>query len=174
LMKRACAVGKRVRNETGIGSSAVSISFVAVELARKVFEELKGSAVMLLGAGEMAELAAEHLLNYGANRLLIVNRTFENAVALAREMNGEPVPFDEFEKMLPEAEILICSTGAPNYLVRPDHVRHALERRRNRPMLFVDISVPRNVDPELGRLDNAFLFDVDDLESLAEANRAQH
>ncbi len=173
LMNRAFAVAKRVRNETGIGSSAVSISFVAVELARKVFEELKGSAVMLLGAGEMAELAAKHLLNYGANRLLIVNRTFENAVALAREMNGEPAPFDDFEKRLPEADILICSTGAANYLVRSDHVRRALERRRNRPMLLVDISVPRNVDPAIGRLDNAFLFDVDDLESIAEANRAE-
>jgi len=173
LMNRAFAVAKRVRNETGIGSSAVSISFVAVELARKVFEDLKGSAVMLLGAGEMAELAAKRLLNYGANRLLIVNRTFENAVALAREMNGEPVPFEEFEKRLPEAEILICSTGAPNYLIHPDHVRRALERRRNQPMLLIDISVPRNIDPAIGRLDNAFLFDVDDLESIAEANRAE-
>ncbi|MGH9769854.1 MAG: glutamyl-tRNA reductase, partial [Blastocatellia bacterium] len=173
LMNRAFSVAKRVRNETGIGSSAVSISFVAVELARKVFEELKGSVVMLMGAGEMAELAAKHLLNYGANRLLIVNRTFENAVALAREMNGEPVPFEELEKRLPEAEILICSTGAPDYLIRADHVRHALDRRRNRPMLLVDISVPRNIDPAIGRLDNAFLFDVDDLESIAEANRAE-
>ncbi|HET7288880.1 MAG TPA: glutamyl-tRNA reductase, partial [Thermodesulfobacteriota bacterium] len=173
LMNRAFAVAKRVRNETGVGSSAVSISFVAVELARKVFEDLKGSAVMLLGAGEMAELAAKHLLNYGASRLLIVNRTFENAVALAGELNGEPVPFEEFEKRLPEAEILICSTGAPDYLIRPDHVRRALERRRNRPVLLVDISVPRNIDPAIGRLDNAFLFDVDDLEAVAEANRAE-
>jgi glutamyl-tRNA reductase len=173
LMNRAFAVAKRVRNETGVGSSAVSISFVAVELARKVFEDLKGSSVMLLGAGEMAELAAKHLLNYGASRLLIANRTFENAVSLASELSGEPVPFEEFEKRLPEAEILICSTGAPNYLIRADHVRRALERRRNRPMLLVDISVPRNIDPAIGRLDNAFLFDVDDLETIAEANRAE-
>jgi len=173
LMNRAFAVAKRVRNETGIGSSAVSISFVAVELARKVFEDLKGSAVMLIGAGEMAELAAKHLLNYGASRLLIVNRTYENAVALARELKGEPVHFEEFEKRLPEAEILICSTGAPHYLIRLDQIRRALERRRNRPMLLVDISVPRNIDPAIGRLDNAFLFDVDDLESIAEANRAE-
>src|SRR6266540_1123965 len=149
LMNRAFAVAKRVRNETGIGSSAVSISFVAVELARK------------------------HLLNYGASRLLIVNRTYENAVALAGELNGEPVRFEEFEKRLPEAEILICSTGAPDYLIHPDQVRRALERRRNRPMLLVDISVPRNIDPVIGRLENAFLFDVDDLESIAEANRAE-
>ncbi|HEX5082603.1 MAG TPA: glutamyl-tRNA reductase [Blastocatellia bacterium] len=173
LMNRAFAVAKRVRNETGIGSSAVSISFVAVELARKVFEDLKGSSVMLIGAGEMAELAAKHLLNYGASRLLIVNRTYENAVALAGELNGEAVHFEDFEKRLPEAEILICSTGAPTYLIRPDQIRRALERRRNRPMLLVDISVPRNIDPVIGKLDNAFLFDVDDLESIAEANRAE-
>jgi glutamyl-tRNA reductase len=128
---------------------------------------------MLIGAGEMAELAAKHLLNYGASRLLIVNRTYANAVALANELNGEPVHFEEFEKRLPEAEILICSTGAPSYLLRPDQIRRALERRRNRPMLLVDISVPRNIDPGIGRLDNAFLFDVDDLESIAEANRAE-
>ena len=173
LMNRAFAVAKRVRNETGIGSSAVSISFVAVELARKVFENLKGSSVMLIGAGEMAELAAKHLLNYGASRLLIVNRTYENAAALAGELNGEPVRFEEFEKRLPEAEILICSTGAPSYLIRADQIRRALERRRNRPMLLVDISVPRNIDPAIGKLDNAFLFDVDDLQSIAEANRAE-
>jgi glutamyl-tRNA reductase len=173
LMNRAFAVAKRVRNETGIGSSAISISFVAVELARKVFENLKGSSVMLIGAGEMAELAAKHLLNYGASRLLIVNRTYDNAVALASELGGEAVRFEEFEKRLPEAEILICSTGAPSYLIRADQIRRALGRRRNRPMLLVDISVPRNIDPAIGRLDNAFLFDVDDLESIAEANRAE-
>jgi len=173
LMNRAFAVAKRVRNETGIGSSAVSISFVAVELARKVFEDLKGAAVMLVGAGEMAELAAKHLLNYGASRILVVNRTFENAVALAREMNGEPVRFEDFEKRLPEAEIVICSTGAPHYLIAPDHLRRALHVRRNRPMLLIDISVPRNIDPAIGRLDNVFVFDVDDLESIAETNRAE-
>jgi glutamyl-tRNA reductase len=173
LMNRAFAVAKRVRNETGIGSSAVSISFVAVELARKVFEELNGTTVMLIGAGEMAELAAKHLINYGANRLLIVNRTYENAVALAKEMNGEAVRFDEFEKRLPEAGILICSTGASNYLVRPEHVRRALETRRHQPILLIDISVPRNIDPAIGQMDGAFVFDVDDLESIAEANRAE-
>ncbi len=173
LMNRAFAVAKRVRNETGIGSSAVSISFVAVELARKVFEELNGTTVMLVGAGEMAELAARHLLGYGASHLLIVNRTYDNAVALAREMNGEPVRFDDFERRLSEAEILICSTGASHYLIRPDHIRRALEARRHRPILLVDISVPRNIDPAIGHLDNAFVFDVDDLESIAESNRAE-
>ncbi|MCI0338185.1 MAG: glutamyl-tRNA reductase [Acidobacteria bacterium] len=173
LMNRAFVVAKRVRNETGIGSSAVSISFVAVELAKKVFETLKGTTVMLIGAGEMAELAARHLLNYGASRILIVNRTYENAKHLADEMKGEPVHFEEFEKRMPEAEIVICSTGAPHYLVNHDQVRGALDTRRNRPMMFIDISVPRNIDPAISNLDNAFVFDVDDLESIAEANRSE-
>jgi glutamyl-tRNA reductase len=173
LMNRAFAVAKRVRNETGIGASAVSISFVAVELARKVFEDLKGAGVMLMGAGEMAELAARHLLNYGAGRLLIANRTYDNAVALARELHGEAVRFEDLDRRLPEAEIILCSTGAPHYLLTPDHIRRALHARRNQPMLLVDISVPRNIDPAIGRLDNAFVFDVDDLESIAESNRAE-
>ncbi|MEO6724979.1 MAG: glutamyl-tRNA reductase [Blastocatellia bacterium] len=173
LMNRAFAVAKRVRNETGIGSSAVSISYVAVELAKKVFETLNGSTVMLVGAGEMAELAARHLLNHGAGKILIANRTYENAVTLAAEMNGEPVRFEDFERRLGEADVVLCSTGATRYLISPAQVKNALHARRNRPMLLVDISVPRNIDPATGDLDNAFVFDVDDLQSIAEANRAE-
>ncbi len=172
LMNRAFAVAKRVRNETGIGSNAVSISYVAVELARKVFETLNGATVMLVGAGEMAELAAKHLLNCGAGKILIANRTYENAVALADEMKGEPVRLEDFERRLGEADVVLCSTGAPHYLISPAHVKQALQSRRNRPMLLVDISVPRNIDPATGDLDNAFVFDVDDLQSIAEANRS--
>jgi glutamyl-tRNA reductase len=173
LMNRAFNVAKRVRNETGIGSSAVSISYVAVELAKKVFETLNHTTVMLIGAGEMAELAARHLLNYGASRILIVNRTFANAEKLAQELNGEPVDFEDFERRLPQVEIVICSTGAPDYILRPNHVRRALEARRNRPILMIDISVPRNIDPSISHLDNSFVFDVDDLESIAQANRSE-
>ena len=173
LMSRAFAVAKRVRNETGIGASAVSISFVAVELARKVFSELQGATVMLVGAGEMAELAAKHLLNYGANKMIIVNRTLENAASLAVEMNGEPVALADFERRLPEADIVLCSTGARDYLIHPAQIERALATRRNRPMLLIDISVPRNIDPAIGALDNVFVFDVDDLESITHANRAE-
>jgi len=172
LMNRAFAVSKRIRNETGIGSTAVSISFVAVELARKVFETLKGATVMMVGAGEMAELATKHLLNYGAGKILIANRTYENAVKLAEEMKGEAVRFEDFESRLPEAEIVICSTGAPHYLIHPAHIKHALQSRNNNPILLVDISLPRNVDPAINQLDNVFVFDIDDLQSIAEANRA--
>lgn len=170
LMSRAFAVAKRVRNETGIGSSAVSISFVAVELARRVFDTLKGSTVLLIGAGEMAELAARHLRNYGAERILISNRTLERATELAAEMNGEVIPFADFANNLAIADIVLCSTAAPAFLIRREHVRQALNARRNRPMLLIDISVPRNVDPEISTLDNVFVFDVDDLENVVTSN----
>lgn len=173
LMNRAFSVAKRIRNETGIGSSAVSISFVAVDLARKVFETLNGTTVMLVGAGEMAELAAKRLLNYGASKILIANRTYENAVKLAEELNGEAVRFEDFEQRLAEVEAVICSTGSPSYLIRPAQVKRALASRHNRPMMLVDISVPRNIDPAINDLDNVFLFDVDDLESIAAANLAE-
>jgi len=173
LMNRAFAVAKRVRNETGIGTNAVSISYVAVELARKVFESLNGTTVMLVGAGEMAELAAKHLLNCGANKILIANRTYENAVKLAEELNGEAVRFEDFERRLADVEVVICSTGSPNYLISPAQIKRALASRHNRPMMLVDISVPRNIDPAINDLDNVFLFDVDDLESIAAANLAE-
>ena len=173
LMNRAFAVAKRVRNETAIGSSAVSISYVAVELARRVFETLQGATVMLIGAGEMAELAARHLVRHGAAGILIANRTFEHAVSLAESLSGRPIPFAEIEQNLPSVDVLLCSTGAGNYLLHPAQIRQALDRRRNRPVLLIDISVPRNLDPAIGRLDNVFLFDIDDLASIAEANQQE-
>lgn len=173
VMSRAFAVAKRVRNETAIGQNAVSISYVAVELARKVFDRLDGSTVMLVGAGEMSELAARHLRNVGASRLLVANRTLENANRLASEMGGEALPFTDFEKRLHEADILICSTEASHYLIGSDNVRHALSARRNRPILFIDISVPRNIDPAISNLDNVFLFDIDDLENVVGFNRTE-
>jgi len=173
VMSRAFAVAKRVRNETAIGQSAVSISYVAVELARKVFDRLDGSTVMLVGAGEMSELAARHLRNVGASRVLVANRTLENANRLASEMGGEALPFTDFEKRLHEADIVICSTEASHYLIGSDNVRHALSARRNRPILFIDISVPRNIDPSISGLDNVFLFDIDDLENVVSFNRTE-
>jgi glutamyl-tRNA reductase len=170
LMNRAFAVAKKVRNETGIAANAVSISYVAVELARKVFDSLDGTSVLLLGAGEMAELAAKHFITNGAKKLLIANRTFENAQTLATEMNGEAVRFETLDQRLVEADIVLCSTGAAHYLVTAAHIEHALEKRRYRPMFLIDISVPRNIDPAISDLDNAFVFDIDDLAAVAEAN----
>lgn len=170
LMNRAFAVAKKVRNETGIAASAVSISYVAVELARKVFDSLEGTTVLLLGAGEMAELAAKHLITNGARRLLIANRTLATAQALATEMQGEAVALNELEKRLPEADIVLCSTGASHYLLTPPQIHHALAARRSRAMFLIDISVPRNIDPAISEIDNAFVFDIDDLEAVAATN----
>ncbi len=170
LMNRAFAVAKKVRNETGIAANAVSISYVAVELARKVFDSLTGTTVMLLGAGEMAELAAKHFVANGAENLLITNRTHETAENLAAEMNGVAVPFTELERHLPEVDIVLCSTGAPNYLLQREQIEKTLAARRYRPIFLIDISVPRNIDPAISEIDDAFVFDIDDMEAIAAAN----
>ncbi len=170
LVHHALHVAKRVRTETGIASAAVSISYTAVELGRKIFGSLKGSTVLLVGAGEMAELAAQHLAGAGASRVLVSNRTHAAAQALADKFGGEAVDFDALTEHLAEADIIICSTAAESYVITPEMAARARETRRNRPAFFIDISVPRNVDPKVGELDNLFVFDVDDLESVIASN----
>jgi glutamyl-tRNA reductase len=168
LVHHTFRVAKRVRTETGIAANAVSISYMAVELGKKIFDSLKGHTILLIGAGEMAELSARHLLNAGASRLLITNRTDEAANRLASEFGGTAAPFEELEKTLADADIVICSTGAPTYVVTEEMVRKS--RRRNRPMCLIDISVPRNIDPNAGNVPNVFVFDIDDLESVISSN----
>src|SRR6267142_2646682 len=163
-------VAKRIRTETGIAANAVSISYMAVELGKKIFNSLKGHTVMLIGAGEMAELSARHLVNAGASRVLIANRTEEAARRLANEFGGEVIPFEQLAEFLPEADVVICSTGSPEYVVTEPLTRQVRERRRNRPTCFIDISVPRNIDPAVGKLPNVFVFDIDDLESVISSN----
>jgi glutamyl-tRNA reductase len=170
LVHHALRVAKRVRTETGIASSAVSISYTAVELGRKIFGSLEGATVLLVGAGEMAELAAEHLRSAGASRVLVTNRTFETAARLAARFGGEAVGFGALTDHLAEADIVICSTASDEYVVTPQAARAAIEARRNRPAFFIDISVPRNVDPAVGGIDNLFVFDVDDLEAVVASN----
>ncbi len=170
LVHQALHVAKRVRTETGIAASAVSISYMAVELGRKVFGDLKGRTVLLVGAGEMAELSAKHLVSAGVSRVLVTNRTEEKARALAAEFNGETRELSHLAASLAEADIVICSTGAKQYLITPAIAREALEMRRNRPSFFIDISVPRNIDPEVGQIPNLFVFDIDDLESVIASN----
>ncbi len=170
LIHQAFHVAKRVRNETGIAANAVSISYMAVELGKKIFGSLKGQSVLLLGAGEMAELCARHLINAGVSRVLIANRTGDSSQRLANEFGGEPVNFERIAEYLPEADIVVCSTGAGEYVVTAAMAREALNRRRNRPAFFIDISVPRNLDPAIGDLPNAFVFDIDDLESVVSSN----
>ncbi|HEV2834762.1 MAG TPA: glutamyl-tRNA reductase [Pyrinomonadaceae bacterium] len=170
LVHHTFRVAKRVRNETGIAANAVSISYMAVELGKKIFDSLKGCTVLLIGAGEMAELSARHLVNAGASRVLIVNRTAETARQIADEFGATTVPFDDMDKALSEADVVVCSTGAPTYVLTEQDARRALERRRNRPTCFIDISVPRNIDPAVGKVPNVFLFDIDDLESVISSN----
>jgi glutamyl-tRNA reductase len=170
LVHHTFRVAKRVRNETGIAANAVSISYMAVELGKKIFDSLKGSTVLLLGAGEMAELSARHLVNAGASRMLIANRTEETAQRLADEFGATTVAFDQLDQALSDADVIICSTGAPDYVLTEAQARKGLDRRRNRPTCFIDISVPRNIDPAVGKLANVFLFDIDDLESVITSN----
>ena len=170
LVHHTFRVAKRVRTETGIAANAVSISYMAVELGKKIFDSLKGCTVMLIGAGEMAELSARHLVNAGAARVIIANRTEETARRIAQEFGGTAVSLDQLDQALTEADVVICSTGAPNYVLTEAHARAARERRRNRPTCFIDISVPRNIDPAVSNVPNVFLFDIDDLESVISSN----
>ncbi len=170
LVHHALRVAKRVRTETGIAASAVSLSFTAVELGRKIFGSLRGATVLLVGAGEMAELAAQHLAGAGAARVLVTNRTYETAQKLAVKFGGEAVEFGALEETLAQADIIICSTGAREYLITPEMAERARAARRNRPAFFIDISVPRNVDPAVAKLGNIFVFDVDDLEAVVASN----
>ena len=170
LMHHAFHAAKRVRTETNISANAVSVSYVAVELGRKIFGSLENRTVLLIGAGEMAQLAARHLKKAGASRLLIANRTLESAERLAEEFDAEALPYENLAARMSEADIVICSTGAKDYVLSREMVRGALKERQNRPTLFVDISVPRNIDPRVGEINNLFLFDVDDLERVVASN----
>lgn len=170
LMPRSLSVAKRVRSETGVAHNPVSVSSVAVELARKIFGDLADKTVLLVGAGEMGELAARCLLDAGTGKLIVTNRTAERAEEIARKYSGGAVNFEAFYDVLPSADIVLCSTGASDYVIRPTETRRALKSRKKGPVLFIDISVPRNIDPRLADVENAFLFDVDDLASIVKAN----
>ena len=173
LMPRVFRAAKRVRTETQVARFPVSISFAAVQLASKIFETLEDKSVMVMGAGDMAELTVQHLLKAGIKRLLITNRTFANAVALAEKFQGSAVRFEELETYLPEADIIISSTGARGYIITPEIVRRASRKRRGSPAFFIDIAVPRDVDPAVNDLSDVYCYDIDDLQSVADANKAE-
>ena len=164
LLTRAFAVAKRVRTETAVGSSAVSVASVAVELAKKIFGSLQGRHVYLVGAGKMSELAARHLMAHGAASIFVANRTHERAAQLAGKFNGQVILFEQLYETCDRADIVITSTGAPHAIFRREHGELFLSRRRNRPMFFIDIAVPRDVDPEMNKLDGIFVYDIDDLQ----------
>ena len=194
LLQRAFSVAKRVRTETQIGSSSVSIASVAVELARKIFGSLRGKTVLIVGAGKMSDLAARHLIQQGATSILIANRTHERAAQLAGQIadqismqlaNGpiaihgsglactaEVVPFDHLYEQAPRADIVITSTGSEQTIFDRAHGQHFMERRRNRPMFFIDIAVPRDVDPLMNQVEGCFVYDIDDLQQVAASHLA--
>jgi glutamyl-tRNA reductase len=164
LLTRAFAVAKRVRTETAVGSSAVSVASVAVELAKKIFGSLQGKSVYLVGAGKMSELAARHLISHGAAAIFVANRTYERAERLAAKFSGQAIHFEELYDTCDRADIVITSTGAPHAIFRREHGELFLSRRKNRPMFFIDIAVPRDVDPAMNKLDGIFVYDIDDLQ----------
>jgi glutamyl-tRNA reductase len=167
VLQRAFVVAKRVRSETQIGSSSVSIASVAVELAKKIFGSLEGRKILLVGAGKMSEQAARHLMSQGAASVLVANRTHERAEQLAQRFGGRAIGFDDLYACADQADIVITSTGAARPVFRREHAQQFLQQRRGRPMFFIDIAVPRDVDPEVNKLDGIFLYDIDDLQSVA-------
>ncbi len=170
LLHRTFFVAKRIRTETGIGDHAVSISYAAVELGRKIFGSLEGKNVLLVGAGEMAELAVEHLIRNKAGKIYVANRTFENGVALARRFNGQAIRFEEIADSLKLVDIIISSTGSSEYVITRDQVKGVIRIRRNRPIFFIDIAVPRDIDPKVNRLTNSYVYDIDDLQGVIDEN----
>src|SRR4030043_1199656 len=170
LMKKAISVAKRVRTETRIAENAVSISFAAVELAKKIFTDLSRRVFMLLGAGEMAELAARHLIGSGVKEVLVSNRTYERACELASEFNGRPVKFDDFIQEMVRTDIIICSTGAPHYIITKSQMQKVMKERKQRQVFIINISVPRNIRPAINDLENVYLYNVDDLQGVVATN----
>lgn len=173
LMHKAFSVAKRIRTETRISQSAVSISYAAVELAKDIFDRLDQQRVMLLGTGEMAELAASHLQNSGVRSLSVSNRTYSRAAEMAKQFNASPVLFSELFSTLTDIDILITSTGAEHSIIQARDMRKIMKSRKYRPTFCIDIAVPRDIDPDVNNLDNVYLYDIDDLKGLVEDNISQ-
>ena len=170
VLTRAFNVAKRVRTETEIGVSAVSVSYAAVELAREIFGSLSNKKVMLIGAGKMSELAARHLYRSGVTQILVANRTRSRAEQVAELVRGRIIDYGNLYTTLPEVDIVITSSGAPGYILTKDQMRKIIDARKNRPMFLIDIAVPRNIEPAVNDLDNVFLYDIDDLQKVVDNN----
>jgi glutamyl-tRNA reductase len=170
LFHTAFFVAKKVRSQTKIGAQAVSVSYVAVELAKRIFDDLSKRRVMLIGAGDMGELAARHLVNSGIRDLTIASRRYDNSEALASKLNGTPISMDEVYYFLKETDIVITATGSSEYIIKPHHMREALKLRNNEPIFMIDIAVPRDIDPRVEEMSNIYLYDIDDLRSVTDEN----
>jgi len=173
LYQSTFSAAKRARSETAIGKQAVNISSCAVELAKRIFGDLTGKTVMLIGAGEMAELAARHLRGNGCTSILVANRTLERARNLAIEFEGHALTLEELPEYLDSADIIVSSTGASTYVLLPETVQQAMKKRSGRPMFLVDIAVPRDIDPRISEIDGAYLYDIDDLQQVVQGNQEQ-
>jgi glutamyl-tRNA reductase len=170
LLHRAFHVAKRVRTETKIIIGAISVSSVAVELAEKIFGILGKKTVLLIGAGEMCELAARHLVSVGVDKILVTNRTYERTVSLAQEFRGEAIPFEDMAQGLKRADIVISATNSPQYLIRHDQITKVIKDRRQKPIFFIDIADPRDIEPQVGDIENVYLYNIDDLQKVANEN----
>ncbi|NWF94245.1 MAG: glutamyl-tRNA reductase [Syntrophaceae bacterium] len=170
LLHRAFHVAKRVRTETKIGNSAVSVSYVAVELAKKIFGSLEKRTVLLVGAGEMSELAARHLVSAGVEKVWVTNRTYDRAIALAQEFRGEAIPFEEMNRGLRIVDIVISATNSPEHILHHDHVVRVMKDRKQKPIFFIDIADPRDIEPRVGDVENVYLYNIDDLQKVANDN----
>jgi glutamyl-tRNA reductase len=173
VVNQALAVARRVRRETAIGATAISVSYAAVELAKKIFGNLEGKTIFVIGAGKMSELAAKHLMRSGASAIFVSNRTYDRAVELAAAFQGTAIRFDELFEYIDRADVVISSTGSPHFVVTREKAEQLLAVRRNRPIFFVDIAVPRDIDPAVNELDNAYVYDIDDLAQVVDANKKQ-
>ncbi len=173
LMPKAFSVAKRIRTETKIATQAVSISYAAVELAKKIFGDLTGKSALLIGAGEMAELAAQHLKTNGISQLMVANRTLERAVELSKALDGKAISLKELEDALIEVDIVISSTGAPGFIIEKGQVQKIMRPRRHRLLFFIDIAVPRDIDPGVNDIENVYVFDIDELKEVVEENKAE-
>jgi glutamyl-tRNA reductase len=166
-------VAKRVRTETKIASQAVSVSYAAVELAKKILGNLEDKRALLIGAGEMSELAARHLISQGVREILVTNRTPSRALELAQEFQGKAVPFEDFPTQLKNVDVILSSTGSTHYIIRKEQLHEVIRVRKNRPMFFIDIAVPRDVDPAINEIDNVYVYDIDDLQGIVESNKGE-
>lgn len=170
LFREAITIGKRVRTETEIGENAVSISYAAVELAKKIFGNLTGKTAMIIGAGKMSEITAKHLVSSGIKKILIANRTYERSVELSKNINGTAIPFEDLNESIADADVILSSTGAPNIIITKKSMVEAMKKRKNKPVFLIDIAVPRDIDPEINDLYNAYLYDIDDLHGIVDSN----
>ena len=173
LIPRAFFVAKRVRSSTKIGASAVSVSSVAVELARKIFGDLHNKSILLLGAGKMGELAARSLAASGVNRILVANRSRARALEMASQFDGEVVSFENIRSSIISSDIMLTATGSNRFLIKKDLIEATIRERKYRPLFIIDIAVPRNVEPQVNEIENTFLYDIDDLQSISNKNRLE-